>query len=61
MVFNDNNNSSTHHNKLNLRDRSIEPGNLFGDRNLYSTQNDNNNEDINDREDDSDDLPPPLE
>lgn len=42
------------HNKLNLRDTSTEPTNIYGDRNLARTD-----QDLNDREDD--DQPPPLE
>ena len=60
MIFSDKKNASAHHNKLNIRDTSTEPSNLFGDRNLYN-ENNNNNDDLNDREQDSDDGPPPLE
>jgi len=34
MVFSDKKMKSSHHNKLNLRDTSVEPTNLFGDHNL---------------------------
>lgn len=46
MVFKDNKTKSTHHNKLNLRDTSAEPSNLFGDRNL---PRDTIDRDLNDR------------
>jgi len=34
MVFKDERLKNSHHNRLNLRDRSVEPANLFGDQNL---------------------------
>ena len=50
------------HNKLNLRDTSTEPSNLYGDRNIPREES---KLDLNDRaqdsEPDSDDGPPPLE
>ena len=37
MVFSNNRNAqSTHHNRLNLRDTSAEPSNIFGDSNVPS-------------------------
>ena len=59
MIFSDQKSKTTHHNKLNLRDKSTDPSNLHGDRDLYVQEN----ADLNDRaeEDDSDDGPPPLE
>ena len=49
MVFNDKN-AKTHHNKLNLRDTSTDPQNLYGDANINRRlpQNPSNN-DLNDR------------
>ena len=38
MVFDNKNKSKEHHNRLNLRDTSSEPTNLFGDRNLPSSR-----------------------
>ena len=67
---------SDHHTRLNLRDRSCEPGNLFGDANVDNhrlasrgggarvrMQAQDTDQDLNDRtEPDTDeDLPPPLE
>lgn len=56
MVFNNKKSQAAHHNRLNLRDTSAEPTNLFGDRNLPS-QAAQDNDDLNDREV-PDDLPP---
>lgn len=47
MVFSNSKLKSTHHNKLNLRDKSSDPSNLFGDRNLPREETD---VDLNDRE-----------
>ena len=47
MVFSNNKMKSDHHNRLNLRDVSAEPQNLFGDRNLPNTED--TNEELNDR------------
>ena len=57
MVFSNSKLKSSHHNRLNLRDKSSDPNNLFGDRNLPQEETD---KDLNDREDPyeiPDDLP----
>ena len=51
MVFSNKKAQSTHHNKLNLRDTSAEPSNIFGDTNLPSTLRDEDfDNDLNDRQ-----------
>lgn len=66
MVFTDKNMQSSHHNRLNLRDTSAEPGNIYGDSNIPASRilrrDEDFNDDLNDRADnDAEDLPPPLE
>ena len=44
---------SSHHNRLNLRDTSAEPGNIFGDTNLPARANNidgEDSDDLNDRQ-----------
>lgn len=61
MVFKSDKNKTEHHNRLNIRDRSYEPSNLFGDQNIPSTRNrtnaaaDDDDDDLNARV--PDDLP----
>ena len=63
MVFNkDKNKNKATHNKLNLRDTSTDPVNLYGDNNINRGVVESKPE-FNDREEepDSDDGPPELE
>lgn len=77
MVFTDKKSQSSNHNRLNLRDKSTDPGNLYGDANINASraqqrgsrggvrmQQQDTNAELNDRveeDTDSDDGPPPLE
>lgn len=53
MVFSKTKNS--HHNRMNLRDTSSEPTNLYGDQNLPRTTNSQNNAGANNDDDDLND------
>ena len=61
MVFSDKKSKTAHHNKLNLRDTSIEPTNLNGDANLPRAAAADTNDDLNDRVPTDIDEIPPLE
>ena len=65
MVFSNKKIQSTHHNRLNLRDTSAEPGNIYGDSNLPTSHHYSNEDidsDLNDRQEvntnDVSELPP---